>query len=222
LFALTLAMVAVLGASTLLAQDSKEKTEAPKTETPKPGDAKSDTPKPAEVQAEPAKDAAKAPEPAKPAEPTIPPEVQAKLDVARKAVAEAIAAAEKAGLVKTTIDPPPILDILVTGRANDSEVLKTKTDQQPEVGVSPEVFGAWFTGQGRMDGITAEKNVRIVPPSKGLSEWYRQRSAIFGPLLTEARKAAGPAAPVDATKEATKADEPKPAETPKEETKKEG
>jgi hypothetical protein len=72
-----------------------------------------------------------------------------------------------------------------------------------------------------MDGITAEKNVRIVPPSKGLSEWYRQRSAIFGPLLTEARKAAGPAAAADATKEAAKADETKPAETPKEGTKKE-
>src|SRR5215831_15944211 len=71
------------------------------------------------------KDAVKKEEPKKEeAPPTIPPEVEKKLEAARRAVAEAIVAAQDAGLVKTSIDPPPILDILITGRANDEGTLK--------------------------------------------------------------------------------------------------
>ena len=86
--------------------------------------------------------------------PPIPPEVQAKIDAARKAVAEAIVAAEDAGLVETSIDPPPILDILITGRATDLRTLKNTTAKKPYA-VSPEVFGAWFTGYGKKDLSTA-------------------------------------------------------------------
>ena len=64
------------------------------------------------------------------------------------AVAEAIVAAQDAGLVKTGINPPPIFDILITGRANDESTLKART------GVSPEVLGAWFTGYGTVKDIT--------------------------------------------------------------------
>jgi hypothetical protein len=177
--ALSLSLVLGLSAAGhLFAQEDAKKADTPKEEP------KKETPAPA------------------PAEKPIPPEVQEKLEAARKAVAEAIAAAEAAGLVETTIDPPPILDILITGRANDAAALKAKTDANPEVGVSPEVFGAWFTGHGKMEGVDASKNVRIIPPSKGLTEWYRTRATIFAPLLAEARKSA-----------------PKPAEAPTEEAK---
>ena len=41
--------------------------------------------------------------------------------------------------------------------ANDVAALKGVTKDNPEAGVSPEVFGAWFTGFGKpMDGITPE------------------------------------------------------------------
>jgi outer membrane biosynthesis protein TonB len=201
--ALSLSLVLALGTAGLLAQDEK------KAETP-PAEAKQETSPPTA------------------AEKPIPPEVQAKLDAARKAVAEAIAAAEAAGLVETTIEPPPILDILLTGRADDAVKLKARTDANPEVGVSPEVFGAWFTGQGKMEGVVAEKNVRIVPPSKGLSDYYRTRATIFGPLLAEARKNApkpaeppkDEAKPAEETKdEQPKAEEAKPAEEKKDEAK---
>ena len=129
-----------------------------------------------------------APRPATPPETPIPPDVQEKLAKARKAVAEAIAAAEAAGLVKTTVDPPPILDILITGRANDEAALKAITKENIEAGISLEAFGAWFTGFGKMEGISAEKNVRILPPSKGLAEFFRTRATIMNPLLEEARK----------------------------------
>ncbi len=33
-------------------------------------------------------------------------------------------AAQDAGLVQTSIEPPPILDILLTGRANDEKASK--------------------------------------------------------------------------------------------------
>ena len=148
---------------------------------------------------EPAADAVPAQEPAEAttAEKPIPPEVQAKIEAARKAVAEAIAAAEAAGLVDSSIDPPPILDILITGRAADAAALRSKAEElkgnaeaPPEAGVSPEVFAGWFTGYGKtVEGITAEKNVRIIPPSKGLQQWYDERARIFNPLLAEARAA---------------------------------
>jgi hypothetical protein len=51
-------------------------------------------------------------------------DAQAKFDVARRPVAVAIVAAEDAGMVKTTIDPPPILDILVNGSADDATSMK--------------------------------------------------------------------------------------------------
>jgi hypothetical protein len=228
------ALVVLASTGWLLAQDGSQepaKTEAPKAEAPQ-GEAAKPEGAPAEApKAEAAAPAQSTPEPTKAQElPPIPPEVQAKLEAARKAVAEAIVAAERAGLVKTTVDPPPILDILITGRATDADAIKARTDQMPEVGVSPEVFGAWFTGQGKMDGVTAEKNIRIIPPSKGLSEWYRQRAVILAPYLATARQASAPAEATqpevkpEAPKEEAKPaeppkEEPKPAEPPKEEAK---
>ena len=132
--------------------------------------------------------------------PPIPKEVQDKIDAARKAVAEAIVAAEDAGLVETSIDPPPILDILILGRATDARTLKSTTAKKP-FPVSPEVFGAWFTGYGKLEGIDYVHDVRIVNPSAGLKQWYEQRAAILRNAIAEVRKAKGPA--------------PKPAETKK-------
>jgi hypothetical protein len=151
---------------------------------------------PAAPEAKPAETPAPAPTP-----PPIPPEVEAKLEAARRAVAEAIVAAQDAGLVDTTIDPPPILDILITGRATDRAALKAVTAEAPEAALSPEVFGAWFTGYGTLEGVVAEKNVRIVHPSKGLKAWYDQRKAILDRHIAEVRKA--------------KAATPAPAEAPK-------
>jgi hypothetical protein len=195
--------------------------EAKPADEPKKGatnDAPKDAPPKSAAKAEPAKDQDKSAAEVKPAAPAapvlkpIPPEVQAKIDIARKAIAEAVAAAEAAGLVQTSIEPPPIMDIILTGQANDVAALKLVTKDDPEAGVSPEVFGAWFTNQGKMEGITAEKNVRIVPPSKGLAEMYSARATIFAPLLAEARKnAKPPAKPPEEKKEAA----PKPAEAKK-------
>jgi hypothetical protein len=202
---IVLSLSLVLGLTvvgTLRAQDQKK--DAPKAEEPKKDQAAA-TPAPkaddAAKKDEPKKDETKKEEPAKPAEPPIPPAVEAKLEAARRAVAEAIVAAQDAGLVQTTVDPPPILDILITGRANDVAALKAITKENPEAAVSVEVFGAWFTGYGKMDGIDAQKNVRIVNPSKGLKDWYDKRAEIFNRHLAEARKAAGSPAP--------KAEEPK-------------
>ena len=104
------------GTHYLLGQDEPKKDETSKTETPK-----TETPKPDAAKTEPAQDKAKEatpkPDASASAEPAIPPAVEEKLEAARRAVAEAIVAAQDAGLVKTTIDPPPILDILITGRA---------------------------------------------------------------------------------------------------------
>ncbi len=80
-----------------------------------------------------------APQATEPPLPPIPKEVQAKIDAARRAVAEAIVAAQDAGLVETSIDPPPILDILITGRATDARVLKNPSAKKP-YGLSPEVI----------------------------------------------------------------------------------
>jgi len=125
-------------------------------------------------------------------------------------VAEAIVAAQDAGLVQTTVDPPPILDILITGRAIDERAVKART------GVSPEVFGAWFTGYGKLEGFTAQKDVRIVQPTPGLKQLYDQRANILNRHIEAARKAKGPAPTPKAeepkkeeTKEAPKAEEPK-------------
>lgn len=205
----------------LVAQD--QKTEPAKAETPK-DDSKKDAAKPDEPKKDDAKKAEAAPAPtpapavppvptpaAEPL-PTIPPEVEAKLEAARRAVAEAIVAAQDAGLVQTTIDPPPILDILITGRALDARTLRDAVGKaEKQVGVNPEVFGAWFTGYGKMEGVNAEKSVRIVQPSKGLKDWYDKRAEVFHAQIDAVRKAKGTPAPKP---EEPKADTPK-ADAPK-------
>jgi flagellar motor switch/type III secretory pathway protein FliN len=151
--------------------------------------------------------------------PPIPPEVQAKLVTARKAVAELIVAAQDAGLVETSIDPPPILDILINGRATDLRTLKNTTAKKPYP-VSPEVFGAWFTGYSKKDveGINYDQDIRIINPSAGLKQWYDSRAQILEQYIQEIRKAKGPAPKKDEAKppETKKADTPaKPAEPKK-------
>jgi hypothetical protein len=195
----------------LFAQDTAKKevqtpkTEAGKTEPAKTEPAKSEPAKTDASKSEPAK--AEAPKAApEPPLPPIPPEVQAKLDAARRAVAEAIVAAQDAGLVETSIDPPPILDILITGRATDARTLKNATAKKP-FAVSPEVFAAWFTGYGKLEGINYVDDVRIMNPSAGLKQWYDQRARMLQQLIEEIRKAKGQPT---ATKGAAK-----PAETPK-------
>ncbi|MFI5460797.1 MAG: hypothetical protein ACHRXM_35750 [Isosphaerales bacterium] len=192
----------------LLAQDELKKAPQapPKAETatkptPKPAATKKDQPtKPAETPK---------PEAAQPAElplPPIPPAVQAKIDAARRAVAEAIVAAQDAGLVETSIDPPPILDILINGRATDTRTLKNTTAKKPYK-VSPEVFGAWFTGYGKLEGVNYVDDLRIINPSDGLKQWYDQRARFLEQYIQEIRKAKGPApAP---KKDAAKPAEPK-------------
>ena len=151
----------------------------PKVAPSKPADAPKDAPAPDKKEA--AKPAAETPLP------SIPPEVEAKLEIARLAVAEAIVAAQDAGLVETTIDPPPILDILVTGRAVDLRELKAT----PRRGVSPEVFAAWFTGYGgkNIEGVKQETDVRIVVPSKGLKAYNDERSRLMNRHIDAVRKA---------------------------------
>ena len=186
--------------------EAKKETQPPKAETAPKDATKTDSAK-----AEPAKKdetpKAEAPPATEPPLPSIPPEVQAKIDAARKAVAEAIVAAQDAGLVETSIDPPPILDILITGRATDSRTLKNTTAKKPYA-VSPEVFGAWFTGYGKLEGINYAEDVRIINPSAGLKQWYDQRARILEQYIQEIRKAKGPAA-------TPKKDDAKPAETKK-------
>ena len=156
------------------------KTEVATKETPKPDATKSGDPA---KKPETAKDDAAKKEPAKPAEPPlppIPPEVQAKIDAARKAVAEMIVAAQDAGLIETSIDPPPILDILINGRVTDARTLKAPKQPGLPYGVSPEVFGAWFTGFGKMDEINYKEDVRIMQPE-------RRAQAVVRPARTDPR-----------------------------------
>lgn len=228
-------LLGLTAAGQLLAQDEKKdtaKTETPKAEkqdtgkteaAPSKEAAKDETKKDESKKDEAKKDEAKKDESkkeetkaagaaAKTEEeplPTIPPDVEAKLEAARKAVAEAIVAAQDAGLVKTTIEPPPILDILITGRANDESTLKART------GVSPEVFGAWFTGYGKMQGITAEKNVRITQPSKGLKTFYEQRADMLNRHIEAVRKAKGGTPKAETPKAETPKAEPPKTEAPK-------
>ncbi|HEV3162893.1 MAG TPA: hypothetical protein VGZ22_02550 [Isosphaeraceae bacterium] len=238
---ITLSMLLLLGLSatgSLFAQDPKKdepakadaaKDDSKKDESKKDESKKDDPKKDESKKDETKKDDTKAATPGEEPLPTIPPEVEAKLEAARRAVAEAIVAAEDAGLVHTSIDPPPILDILITGRATDEFQLKKAIDQKDlVVGVSPEVFGAWFTGQGKMTGIIPEKNVRIIQPSKGLGMFYSQRAEILNKHIDAVRKAKGntalPAAPTAAPKAEEKKETPKAEEkkeTPKAEEKKE-
>ncbi len=175
-FAMTLlSLFLMLGLS--IAQDTKKVEPSKPADTAKDKDKEAAKPKEKEA----AKPAAEAPLP------SIPPEVEVKLEAARLAVAEAIVAAQDAGLVETTIDPPPILDILVTGRAIDLRELKAS----PKRGVSPEVFAAWFTGYGNknIEGIKQQDDVRIVVPSKGLRSYYDQRSNLMNRHIDAVRKA---------------------------------
>ncbi len=142
-------------------------------------------------------------------------------------MAEAIAAAEKAGLVNSSIDPPPILDILVFGYAIDQR--EYAKDAKDRVGVSPEVFGAWFSGYGKKEAnpsLIPQDEVRIFQPSKGLKKLYDQKATVFNSLLEAARKAqAEPVKPKEEAKpEPAKEEKPKdekPAEEKKEDKPKE-
>ena len=204
-------------------QAKKEAPPAKPDAAPKEA-AKAGTQKPAEPAKEPAKPAEpakkeEAPQATEPPLPPIPKEVQDKIDAARRAVAEAIVAAQDAGLVETSIDPPPILDILITGRATDARTLKNASAKKPYA-VSPEVFAAWFTGYGApgFENIDYAKDVRIVHPSGGLKAYFDQRAAILRNLIAEVRKAKGPqpaAAKPAETKPAEKTAETKPAEKKK-------
>jgi cytoskeletal protein RodZ len=211
-FVLALAFVPV---DLLLAQDQKAaqppaKAEVttkatPKTDAPQSGDPAKKT--------DPAKDDAAKKEPAKAAEPPlppIPPEVQAKIDAARKAVAEAMVAAQDAGLIESSIDPPPILDLLIYGRVTDARILKAPKKPGLPYGLTPEVFGAWFTGYGKMDEINYRDDVRVMQPSDGLKAWYDQRARILEQYIQEIRKTKPAPTPKKAE---TKPAETKPAET---------
>ena len=150
--------------------------------------------------------------------PTVPKEVEEKLEKARKAVAEAIVAAEDAGLVDTSIDPPPILDILVKGYAIDARTLKNPAAKKIYWAVSPEVFCGWFTGYGKsMEGVTInpQTDIRIINPSGGLKAYYDQRAAMFNKYIDEVRKAKGPAPAAAATPATTATPSPKPEEAKK-------
>jgi hypothetical protein len=216
-FSLVLAMGATW-AGPLFAQAVEKKLEQPpKAEAPA---ATKEAAKTDSTKTEPTKkDESAKTEPPKATEaplPPITPEVQAKLVAARKAVAELIVAAQDAGLVETSIDPPPILDILITGRATDLRIVKNTTAKKPYA-LSPEVFGAWFTGFGKkeLEGINYDQDVRIINPSAGLKAWYDSRAQILEQYIQEIRKAKGPAPKKEESKppETKKADTPaKPAE----------
>ena len=126
--------------------------------------------------------------------PTIPKDVEEKLEKARHAVAEAIVAAQDAGLVDTSIDPPPILDILIKGYAFDAKTLKNPAAKKTYWAVSPEVFCGWFTGYGKQpEGVTInpQADIRIINPSAGLKAWYDQRANFLNKHIEEVRKAKG-------------------------------
>ena len=174
MMALSLSMLfGLTGAHHLFAQvkkdEPKKAVEAPKAEAPK-------------------KEATKAEEPL----PPIPPAVQKKIDAAWKEVAllvPRLGLAEDAGLGKSSIKPAPVLDILITGRATDEAAVKART------GVSPEVFGAWFTHYGQVSGVTAQTDIRIIQPSAGLQTWYDQRAAKLNAEIDALRKAKPAPAP---------------------------
>ena len=113
--------------------------------------------------------------------PAVPKDVQDRINEAWDAIAAMILTAQDAGLVKTSIDPPPVLDILIDGKADDETVLLAGVGKPngPTVAVSPEVFGAWFTGYGKTPGVVAVDQVRITPPSAGLKEWYDRRAQLL-------------------------------------------
>jgi hypothetical protein len=217
-----IAILSLGGAASALGQEVKK--------APAPAPVKAETVKPAEPQKEPAKkeEAAKK-EPEKVVEappPTVPKEVEEKLEKARRAVAEAIVAAQDAGLVDTSIDPPPILDILIKGYAIDMRTLKNPAAKKTYWAVSPEVFCGWFTGYGKQpDGVTInpQTDIRIINPSAGLKALYDQRASMLNRLIDEVRKAKGQTAapkPAEVKKEAAPAPDVKKVEPPKDAVKK--
>ena len=153
--------------------------------------------------------------------PTVPKEVEEKLEKARLAVAEAIVAAQDAGLVDSSIDPPPILDILIKGYAIDARMLKNPSAKKTFWAVTPEVFCGWFTGYNKtLEGVTINpmNDLRIINPSAGLKAWYDQRANMLNKYIDEVRKAKGPAAAPKPTE--VKKEVPKPTEVKKEEARK--
>jgi hypothetical protein len=210
-------------------QDPAKKDAAPAKSDAAPKDAaKADTPKPDQTAKTPAKETTpakekEAPQATEPPLPPIPKEVQAKIDAARRAVAEAIVAAQDAGLVETSIDPPPILDILITGRATDARLLKNPSAKKP-YGLSPEVMCAWFTGYSApgFENVDYVHDVRIVHPSQGLKSYFDQRAAFLRNEIDAVRKAKGTSAapkPADTKPADTKPAAPKPADTKPADTK---
>ena len=201
-----------------IAQEVKKGVAPAPAPAPKPEAPKADAAKKDEAKGEPAKkeEAAKK-EPEKVVEappPTVPKEVEEKLEKARLAVAEAIVAAQDAGLVDSSIDPPPILDILIKGYAIDARTLKNPSAKKTYWAVTPEVFCGWFTGYNKtLEGVTInpQTELRIINPSAGLKTWYDQRANMLNKYIDEVRKAKAPApAPAPATKPAeVKKEEPK-------------
>jgi hypothetical protein len=190
--------------------------EAPKVEVPKKEEAKVDSAK---------KEEAAKKEPEKVVEtppPTVPKAVEEKLEAARRAVAEAIVAAQDAGLVDTSIDPPPILDILINGYAIDAKTLKNPAAKKTYWAVTPEVFCGWFTGYNKsLEGVTInpQTDLRIINPSAGLKAWYDQRANILNRHIEDVRKAKGQTAapkPAETKPAEVGKGEPKPAEVKKE------
>jgi hypothetical protein len=215
--ALSLSLVLGLAGTHRLLAQGEEKNENPKADAAKPEAPKPDTTKPAATTPSAATE---------PAPPPIPPDVQAKLEAARRAVAEAIVAAEDAGLVKTSIDPPPILDLLVNGYANDESAINALKSGGPvPARVSPEVFGAWFTGYGKDKTIDYVKQVRVTRPEQGLKKFYSERADLLKSHIEAARKAKGEAKPKDMEEikkkeeEAKRQEEAKKQEEPKDDSK---
>jgi len=189
------------------------KQEAPKTDAAKKDEAKGQPAKKEEAAKKEPEKVVEAPPP-----PTVPKEVEEKLEKARLAVAEAIVAAQDAGLVDSSIDPPPILDILIKGYAIDAQTLKNPSAKKTFWAVTPEVFCGWFTGYNKtLDGVNINpmNDLRIINPSAGLKAWYDQRANMLNKYIDEVRKAKGPAvAPKPAE---VKKEQAKPAEVKKEE-----
>jgi len=226
-------VLGLVPAGSLVAQETKKETaktetqkaDAPKAEASKKDESKAQATKPAEAAK---KEAEKSLEP--PA-PTIPKAVEDKLEAARRAVAEAIVAAQDAGLVDSSIDPPPILDILIKGYAWDARTLKDPSAKKTYWAVTPEVFCGWFTSYGKQpEGVTInpQTDIRIVSPSAGLKAWYDQRANMLNRHIEEVRKARGqtattkpaetkPAETKPAAKPAETKEAPKPAEAKKDE-----
>ena len=206
-----------------LSQAQEPKKDEPKPEA-KPAEAAKPEAKPEAKPAEAAKPEVKpdaAPEkaaekeapkaPVEPPLPTVPPEVEAKRKAALHAVAELIVAAQEANLVETSIDPPPVLDLLIQGYAVDRRDLKAT----PKRGVSPEVFAAWWTGWGNRDleGVNYESDVRIVMPSKGLKKAYDARAQLLNEYIEIVKKEKNDSKTAGDAKAKTDADAKMKAET---------